>query len=221
MILSVNALPIDYSGKLSITLNDHNHPIVTRNILLLSLLGTGDSSKAADAALHVWYSAFIPMEYHLRVVSHMTDIFSAAAQGDGFFTKKLGARGVMKGTTSQDQLAYLAATLTSQYTASDVNHEMHRIRYALITLGIAVACLLIRETVGYGRFAHHRRDYWDKYLLSLEPTHRLAVQEYRRFGLIHPFGSANFQFNAPNRFLFTPDGHWMQRDHAIPLECWE
>jgi hypothetical protein len=218
MLLSVNALPIDYSGKLSITLNDHNYPIVLRNILLLSLLGTGDSAKAADVALHVWYSAFIPMEYHLQATSHAADILTSR-QPNGCFAKKLGPRALMKGSLSQDEFAYMASTVTSRYTASDVNSEMHRVRYVLVTLFIAVVCSC--DDFDIHRFAHHRRDYWDKYLSSLEPTHRLAVLEYRRFGLVHPFGAANFHFNAPNRFLFTPKGHWLQRDHAIPLECWE
>jgi hypothetical protein len=57
--------------------------------------------------------------------------------------------------------------------------------------------------------------------MRLEPAHRLSLLEYRRFGLVYPFGAANYHFNTPNRTIFTPTGQWMQSDHADPLESWE
>lgn len=71
------------------------------------------------------------------------------------------------------------------------------------------------------RFAPARRDFHHRYYCKMEPSHRLALHEFRRFGLVLPFGAMNAQFNTPNRFLFSPDCRWLQNDHANPLEAWE
>ena len=62
---------------------------------------------------------------------------------------------------------------------------------------------------------HHRR--WAR----CEPSHRLAFLEYHRFGIVLPFGAHDAHFNSPNRFLFAPDGSWLQSDGANPLDSWE
>jgi hypothetical protein len=54
----------------------------------------------------------------------------------------------------------------------------------------------------------------------MEPSHRLASLEFRRFGLVYPFGAANNLFNTANKFLFTHDGRWLEDDLATPLQSW-
>jgi hypothetical protein len=56
---------------------------------------------------------------------------------------------------------------------------------------------------------------------GLKPSHRVAFQEYRRFGIVLPFGAMNAHFNSPNRSLFSPTGSWLQTDYADPLEGWD
>jgi hypothetical protein len=85
----VNGLSDDYSGKLTIVLNDHEYLITLRNIILLQILGTvSDIRLAADIALHFWYSAFMPRDYHFLVDSLALQIVE---QGD-VFESKLGGR---------------------------------------------------------------------------------------------------------------------------------
>jgi hypothetical protein len=49
-------------------MNDHNPYVVARNLLLLMVItGVNDESLAADIALHLWYSAFIPLDYDARI----------------------------------------------------------------------------------------------------------------------------------------------------------
>lgn len=55
----------------------------------------------------------------------------------------------------------------------------------------------------------------------MEPSHRLSAQEFRRFGLVLPFGARNDHFNYPNQYLFSPEGKWLQDDLATPLDSWE
>ena len=71
------------------------------------------------------------------------------------------------------------------------------------------------------RTAPSRRDYRDRMYAGLKPSHRVAFQEYRRFGIVLPFGAINAHFNVPNRSLFSPTGRWLQTDYADPLEGWE
>ena len=56
---------------------------------------------------------------------------------------------------------------------------------------------------------------------KLRPSHRVAFQEFRRFGIVLPFGAPNAHFNVPNPSLFSPEGKWLQTDYADPLMGWE
>lgn len=55
----------------------------------------------------------------------------------------------------------------------------------------------------------------------MEPSHRVACMEYRRYGIVLPFGAFNAHFNVPNSTLFSHDGQWLQNDSANPLQGWE
>lgn len=64
---------MDYNGHLSIVLNDHQPRVVLRNTLILYvLLEIEDKFLAAEIALHLWYSTFMPVEYEARILSAAT-----------------------------------------------------------------------------------------------------------------------------------------------------
>lgn len=69
--------------------------------------------------------------------------------------------------------------------------------------------------------AHSRRDYRDRMYARLRPSHRVAVQEYRRSGIVLPFGAPSFHFDCPNVSQFSPNGRWLQDDFSHPLDGWE
>jgi hypothetical protein len=128
ILLTVNALPLDYSGQLTILLNDNAPHVVLRNMLLLSILGkTENRAKAVDVALHTWYSAFVPSAYQTHTTSHAVELLESC-QDDASFSADLGANSSMKGTLDQEDWMYLAASVTSQYDAADANRELNRIR---------------------------------------------------------------------------------------------
>lgn len=62
---------------------------------------------------------------------------------------------------------------------------------------------------------------YDRHNARLEPSHRLATHENRRFGILAPFGAHKSNFNTPNRLLFSPIGDWLQDDLSNPILCWE
>lgn len=72
-----------------------------------------------------------------------------------------------------------------------------------------------------GRSHPSRVDLHDRQYAPLDPSHKLARHGYHRRGLVLPFGAPTGAFDMPNRFLFTPDGKWLQSDGANPLDSWE
>jgi hypothetical protein len=55
----------------------------------------------------------------------------------------------------------------------------------------------------------------------LEPSHRLALLNYRKTGLVLPFGARRDHFDWPNRFLFSPEAKWVEDEAVNPLLSWE
>lgn len=67
---TVNELPEDYNGSLRVILNDKQPVICLRNLMLLITLAKADSiPKAAEIALHLWYSAFVQSGHSDSVLS--------------------------------------------------------------------------------------------------------------------------------------------------------
>ena len=197
MLRSFNGLPSDYSGHLNLLVNNGNPFIFSRNIALLLILGNvSDETIAADMALHFWYSAFLPSEYrvHLSVV---LAAFLQKAKGS-VSPIPLGPRSTISTLLSKEVASYLLHFVSHSLSVSDIQNEYDRVRTA-----------------------PSRRDYQDRMYASLKPSHRVAFQEFRRFGIVLPFGAPNAHFNRPNLSLFSPDGKWLQTDHADPLESWE
>jgi hypothetical protein len=72
-----------------------------------------------------------------------------------------------------------------------------------------------------GRFAPSRDDIHERHYSRLEPSHRLALYEFRKSGLVLPFGAHTAHFNYPNRYQFWRSGEWPLCDFANPLKGWE
>jgi len=197
IVATVNALGSDYSGQLNIILNDLNPFVVSRNIALLLILGTiPDEVVAADIALHFWYSVFMPMEYRLRVLSMVSTLLK---NGDsaGPIVAPLGPHSTLTCLVSSDVRRLLMENVGPIMSPDQAQIEYKRVRKAPT-----------------------RVDFRDRMYLGLKPSHRLAFLEYRRFGMILPFGALNAHCNVPNPSLFA-DGVWLQTDFADPLESWE
>ena len=174
--------------------NDLNPAVMCRNIVLLLILGTiSDEVIAADVALHFWYSAFIPAEYLLQISIALVSFLGYESR-----TFPLGPHSTLSGWLSSQVKEGLSHFISSPISVRDAQDEYARVRNA-----------------------PSRRDFRDRMYIGLRPSHRVAFQEYRRSGIILPFGAATAQFNCPNRSLFSPSGKWLQTDYADPLEGWE
>ena len=192
VVHTINSLPSDFSGNLHILVNDMNPIVMCRNIVLLVILGTiSDKVIAADVALHFWYSAFIPVEYLAQISSALMPFLRH--ESDKVFP--LGLHSTLSCWLSPQVKNCLSYFFSSSTSVIDAQIEYARVRNA-----------------------PSRCDYRDRMYMGLRPSHRVAFQEYRRSGIILPFGAAKTHFNCPNRSLFSPHGQWLQTDYADPLE---
>ena len=119
LVRTVKNLPPDYAGKINVLLNDNQNFVVLRNIVLLETLGSNsDKRKAADIALHLWYSAFIPQEYAVNMLSL---VMSIANIESGVHDVKLGEKARLKADIDSDTRLLCRAVLASHrvYSASD------------------------------------------------------------------------------------------------------
>ncbi|ESK91309.1 hypothetical protein Moror_2823 [Moniliophthora roreri MCA 2997] len=199
MIKTVNALPDDYNGKLAIVLNDRNPLVVARNVLILSAIGLmEDVDQAVDFALHLWYSAFIPMKGSALAFASLHQQLLADQPFDG--------RQINLSPTST--LSMVLSPLTIEAIVSDLN-------FNVVDAGTA------NNILNAVMNAPERVDYRDRFYARLKPSHRVAIQEYRRFGLLMPFGAPNAHLNRPNPSLITPTGQLWLNDSASPLEGWD
>lgn len=136
VILTVNGLPHDYSGLLTIVMNDRDHFVTLRNILLLQILGTvPDQRKAADIALHLWYSALMPAEYHMETVTRAAQ-FGAQK---GPLDVALGQKSRMYADVDSDvrMLATVLAMAWRKYGTQQAAEEVHRVWCVLPSLPAA------------------------------------------------------------------------------------
>lgn len=198
VVRTVNALPSDYSGNLRILLNDKMSPVACRNMVLLLILGTiSDEVLAADIALHFWYSAFLPIEYRMRITAQILEYIDGLSKSESLSIPLGHLSNLFVGISREAVVTSLTAYF-SLSSVSDIQSEYDRVRNT-----------------------PSRRDFRDRMYAQLRPAHRVAFQEYRRFGIVLPFGAVNAHFNAPNLSLFSPDGTWLQTDYADPLEGWK
>lgn len=214
VVRTINELPVNYAGHLTILLNDRQPMIVVRNILLLFILGTiSDSAEAAEVALHFWYSAFVPMTHKTVLSSKFMQL--AERLQDSSLNIKLGEQSLMTGAISTQTLASLFMLFKSDLPLGNASNEIHRVRFVVVFCYDSEA-QSVSQRFEPSRVDRHHRDY-----CRMEPSHRLASLEFRRFGLVYPFGAANNHFNSTNTFLFSSDGRWLQSDMATPLLSWK
>lgn len=201
VLKTVNSLPSDYSGDLTILINDNILTISARHVILLILLGTtADESLAADLALHFWYSAFVPVEYKEKYSEAARLFLDSLDENEDISPPVfLGPSSNMRyPITHEDCESYIRHCGVTRIPASQARGEYFRIMHLSL-----------------------RRDYFSKIYYNLRPSHRVGLQEYRRTGVVLPFGADLSRFSEPNSSLFFSCGCWFQSDTVNPLHGWD
>lgn len=131
VIQTINNIPEDYTGRVNVLINDINPYVTLRNLLILQILGTTpDKSKAVDVALHMWYSAFIPQDYHLQLMA----VAAPFVINEGRYDVQLGEKAALVAVVG-DQVRLLCAQLCSvEYGIGDAANELGRVRCAQVSL---------------------------------------------------------------------------------------
>lgn len=139
----------------------------------------------------------MPVEYKTLILSVVTT-FLKQATGNQFLRSRVGPSSNISCIVPSEAMQVLLSFVKTSLSIGDAQGEYERVRNA-----------------------PSRKDYRDRMYAGLKPAHRVAYQEYRRFGIILPFGSVNAHFNVPNQSLFSPSGKWLQTDYADPLGGWK
>ncbi|CAL1711964.1 unnamed protein product [Somion occarium] len=202
LVLSINGLPKDYSGKLTILLNHESARRAAQNLALLLLLASqGSVTEAAEAALHLWFSSFVQPASTQALTSTLQGVIEQSNSGD-HFSQELHENAFISGVLSKDALQILSTLGDLGYTTDEARDQRNRVFFNP------------EETT------HRLKQYG-----HLDPSHRLALEHFRGTGVVLPFGSSTSTFSAINPFLFaTADANdevWVQNDAVSPLEAWK
>ncbi|KIY66372.1 hypothetical protein CYLTODRAFT_491503, partial [Cylindrobasidium torrendii FP15055 ss-10] len=201
VVKSVNSLPEDYTGRLTLLLNDHNPGVVARNILILAILGiVEDLSNASEYALHLWYSIFLPSDWTTKAMVHLA-------------RHELMCTGLFSGEKiNLTPNTTLRLKLSRSYTADIVLEAL--------AMGSSADAVPVSNAFNTVMNAPSRVDYRDRVYARLSPSHRMAILEWRSFGLLMPFGAPNAHLNRANKTLFFEDKCFLG-DNVNPLDGWD
>ncbi|KAK0184433.1 hypothetical protein F5146DRAFT_1228612 [Armillaria mellea] len=153
--------------------------------------------KAAEQALHLWYSVFQPISYQSRILPRI--LKSPTLHNLKGKRAPLTPSTSMHTTFSTSTIAYLMDTLRTPALDPDV------------------ASNALNDIMN----APQRVDCRDLYYASIKPSHRVAFEKWRSIGLVLPFGAASAHLSIPNCWLFTKDGHLLLNDNANPFDGWD
>lgn len=184
VIKTIEGIPANYNGKLSIVLNDKDPVIVVRNFATLwLLLQDGDAQETATEIVHLWYSAFLPPslsgkfrgDIRNAVTSFCDQIQSEPTDSVQTKTFKFGQRQIHM-TFQQKAWLSLHAHLHSsaQPFARAKNNRL------AVTM------------------APERQENRDCDAFSQTPRLRLCELRFREKGVLLPFGASSDSFKIPN-----------------------
>lgn len=150
IVKTINALPDDFGGKLSMLVNDDDPVVITRLLIILSMLGSAeDTRNACDAALHYWYSAALVEGYSEKILPLTMGALIHKIE-DGSFNLVPGYDGTTLSLAFcervEDTLVkVLESTVQGSYTVDDTEKEyfFKRVEY--------VPCLYFCRSLLTGR----------------------------------------------------------------------
>lgn len=194
MVKTISELPEPFTRRIEVTLNDREFYIVARNAILLLFSLTAlevtstppDSFTHAEALIHLWYSASLPSDILLQLVSRVKPLFTdvcerISAKGDEEIVEKtwnFSHHRSLRLVLNKEEWFRLEALCE---VPSDLTQDKaHHIRTA-ITL------------------APGRRDYRDRwYFKDATSSTRVSKKKFREDGLLLPFGHHRVGFDRPN-----------------------
>lgn len=184
---TINGLPSDYRSACSVLLNDRDHYVFTRNVLVLMILLDKNMpiDEAVEMAVDLSYSVRLSSDTAFHVSMKMQKLVITMMQSamvDSSNSTTISVRGRSRLVVRHDvaDIHYLSKRATSSVPrdVDDAERAMHK--------------ALLHPS---------RLDYRDLYYGGLKPAHRLAASTYRTNGMTRPIGTNLKEFSEPNRYV--------------------
>lgn len=127
VIRTVNALPETYTGKLTILLNDRDNALTLRNLLILLILGhVANPARAAELAVHLWYSAFVQASHAAGIMTLVLSVIEELKKPS--FTLNLTGNSTLSGRFEKNMMgAGIIGHLSAQYDFEQAQKEYQRV----------------------------------------------------------------------------------------------
>ncbi|KAG8909212.1 hypothetical protein FRC01_007073, partial [Tulasnella sp. 417] len=203
VIKTVNGLPQDYQGQLTLVINDSNPHVAVRNLLLLRMLLDPEALSeefTAEVVLHTLYSARLTPSQASFVQAWMNPIHAMDDGSSDLFDGQLefGSQCCLGWLYPRKVASLLKLISNASYKTSQA--EENRLNVML---------------------SPQRIDYRERYLWTLRPRHRVGFTYWRKTGLLLPIGQPTDAFNTVNRLMYSEDGEWLLKDIASPVAAWD
>ncbi|KAI1087075.1 hypothetical protein F5B19DRAFT_500400 [Rostrohypoxylon terebratum] len=191
-ILSVANLQETFQGPLNVVMSEMNEVIVIRNmIILLIFYFEEDPAKAAEYALHAWYSLLITEPCYELL-------------------KKIGSvlQGVYDEIRREAGDDFALATKRLRYCKGSIDITLPRIWFRSLFLFTSLHGF--KYTMLRSNFQSLRRkvlstpvatEFFESTLVPLEPYRRVSETKFREDGMLLPFGQSREDFVVPNPLL--------------------
>ncbi|KAJ5970760.1 uncharacterized protein N7479_000678 [Penicillium vulpinum] len=217
VVKTIADLPDSFQQKLHVSINDRDHVVVVRNVILLLLAldatsaaspKAGNVQDISEVLIHLWYSSFIPERVldHLqkRVIPLISDAYDKAS------TLRPGA---------------LMSKMWHFPSQKSLRVELRREEWLKVKEFCEVLKTLTYEKARATRLsvtlAPQRTDYRERWhFKELSPPIRVARQRFQEDGLLLPFGHPRIGFHIPNPTIFYNGTAWPMDDKADPLTGW-
>lgn len=182
-----------FQRRCEVFINDKELDIVARNAILLLTALCFDPEPAAEIMIHLWYSALIPqpllVELREKVLPLLEDVRNKihAKPFNGLFSKtwRFGSC-TLQLVLQRDQWRILPSYLHVPEGLSTSKAQQVRIATTM---------------------APERKDYLDRSLCAQLPEWRVSKMDFRRNGILLPFGSSKKQ-NQEHSITQNTSGLW-------------
>ncbi|KIO27775.1 hypothetical protein M407DRAFT_72707, partial [Tulasnella calospora MUT 4182] len=202
LIKTVNGLPLNYSGRCTLVVNDYHPQVAIRNLVILCMLldSAGPSTElTAEAALHALYSASLTSDQYEFVGKWMDGLGEIGQQPPLPFHAGINFNSHTSMEWWYPEQVGMRLRLMEAASHSKAQSEADRRRVML---------------------SPQRLDYRERYYTQLRPRHRVGFTHWLDTGVLLPFGQPVDSFDKPNRLLYSEHCEWLLIDYDSPAFSW-
>jgi hypothetical protein len=172
-------------------INDHEPKIAARNFAMLTLLAKKGTS-AIDSVIQFWYSSAVTSNQIFFLLKELSALVADTKRSSKY------SKTTIHSLFDKNLWKSLGRMLTSRFSIYDADQSR---RHVMLNPS--------------------RTDYLHRYMSGLKPGERVCCDNFRRYGLLLPFGALNAHLNVANRLIMDPDFGWTMTDSSDPLSGWD